>query len=313
MGEVYDAYDEKSERAVAVKILPRTRTKSAEHKERFQRQAVAAVRIRHPGIIQIYDHGVDGEIHYVVMERLDGQALSRTIAHTSPLPENFVVEVGLQVARAAHAAHKKGVIHRDLKPSNILLTRGENNTVIVKVLDFGIAKIQRSVSLTQTEQVMGTPTYMAPEQLKSSKYIDARADVYSIGCILYEMLTAHPPFVAHSEMELVLKVKNDPPEPIERHRLDVPEKLIHLVAKAMAKDPAERFATANLLAKALEQIATDVGGDRQPSQIESQSEPTSARTFQETASAIEEKSRQELCSSKSTVITKNRLDKPKDG
>jgi serine/threonine-protein kinase len=304
MGEVYDAYDERLERAVAVKILPLARSRSEEHIERFQRQADVATRIPHPGIVQIYDSGIDGEIHYIVMERLVGQELSRIISQHSPLSVTFAVDVAVQIARATHAAHRQGVIHRDLKPSNILLTRGENDAEIVKILDFGVAKIKNNFSLTQTEEVMGTPTYMSPEQLKSSKYIDARADVYSIGCILYEMLTGHPPFVASSEMELVLKIKNDPPEPINRRRRDIPDKLASIVEKTMAKDPAERFATAHLLANALEQIDTVLDHNDRSIGVYNQPESTPASGFRETSFSVSERLPSEYYSSKSTIVTK---------
>lgn len=258
MGEVYEAYDKKMGRAVAVKILPSNRSDSSEHIERFRRQGLAALRIRHPGIVAVYDWGNDNGIHFVVMERLQGYELSQRIEETSPLTVAFVLDVAIQMSRAVHAAHRTGVIHRDLKPANVFIDQRDGKTETVKLLDFGVAKMQENQSFTQTEQVMGTLTYMPPEQLQSAKYVDARADIYAIGCIVYEMLTKRPPFTASSKMELMLKVSNDPPEPIERYRTNVPKELIRVVEKAMAKDPAERFATANLLADALEKVAVTV-------------------------------------------------------
>ncbi len=258
MGEVYDAYDEKKDRAVAVKVLPVYRTDSNEHVERFHRQGSAALRIRHPGIVEIYDWGNDDGTHFVVMERLRGNELSRRIEDASPLPVAFVLTVAIQMSRAVHAAHRNGVIHRDLKPANVFLDQRDGRTETVKLLDFGVAKLQENPSFTYTEQVMGTPAYMAPEQLQSAKYVDARADIYAIGCILYEMLTGRPPFTASSKMELMLKISNDAAEPIARRRPDISKTLIQIVDKAMAKDPAQRFATANLLANALEKVAVVV-------------------------------------------------------
>lgn len=258
MGEVYDAYDEKKDRAVAVKILPVNRTDSNEHVERFQRQGSAALRIRHPGIVTVYDSGKDNGIHFVVMERLQGYELSQRIEEASPLAVPFVLNVAIQMSRAVHAAHRTGVIHRDLKPTNVFLDQRDGKTETVKLLDFGIAKLRENSSFTQTEQVMGTPAYMSPEQLQSAKYVDARADIYAIGCIIYEMLTGRPPFTASSKMELMLKVSHDPPEPIERYRPEVSKELIRIVEKIMAKDPGERFATAKLLADALEKVAENV-------------------------------------------------------
>lgn len=255
MGEVYEAYDEETKRTVAVKILPVNRNDSSEHVERFLRQGPAALRIRHPGIVAIYDWGSDKGTYFVVMERLQGYELSQRIQKGSPLPLVFVLDVAIQMSRAVHAAHRNGVIHRDLKPANVFLARSEGNIETVKLLDFGIAKLQENPSFTHTEQVMGTPAYMAPEQLQSAKYIDARADIYAVGCILYEMLTGRPPFTASSKMELMLKVSNDPPDPIALHRPDVPNALIQIADKAMAKEPAHRFPTANLLANALAKVA----------------------------------------------------------
>jgi serine/threonine protein kinase len=258
MGEVYEAYDENNDRVVAIKTLPLSRTDSNEHVERFQRQGPAALRIRHPGIVEIYDWGTDNGTHFVAMERLQGHELTQRIEDAWPLPLAFVLKVAIQISRAVHAAHRNGVIHRDLKPSNVFLVQSEGNAESVKLLDFGVAKLQENPSFTHTEQVMGTPAYMAPEQLQSAKYVDARADIYAIGSILYEMLTARPPFTASSKMELMLKVANDRPEPIASQRSDVPNELVQVVEKAMAKDPAQRFVTANLLASALEKIAVAV-------------------------------------------------------
>jgi serine/threonine protein kinase len=259
MGQVYHAYDEELDRPVAVKVLPQIHTGDEQWIERFQRQAPAAARIRHPGIVETYDRGVDGDLHYVVMERLEGQDLSGTIADRAPLDVGFIVRIGVDIARAAYAAHKKGVIHRDLKPSNIFLASSADQVDIVKVLDFGVAKVFNAKSLTKTGQIVGTLNYMAPEQLQNSKDVDARADIYSIGCILYEMLTRRPPFRANSGVELVMKIAHDQAESIANFRADVPDALVAVVERAMAKERMERFASAHVLAEALSAIAADMG------------------------------------------------------
>ncbi|MBN1654360.1 MAG: serine/threonine protein kinase [Deltaproteobacteria bacterium] len=254
MSEVYDAYDEKRDHGVALKILPRARTRSKEQVERFRRQALAALQIRHPGIVEVYDWGNDNGTYFVVMERLVGSDLGQRIVEGMPFSFAFVTKVAVQMARAAHAAHRTGVIHRDLKPANVFLVQSDDGNESVKLLDFGVAKLQADASFTYTEQIMGTPAYMAPEQLQSAKYVDARADVYAIGCIIYEMLTGRPPFTASNKMELMLMVTNDRAEPIECLRAEVPRELIRIIEKAMAKDPAERFASAALLANALQRL-----------------------------------------------------------
>jgi serine/threonine protein kinase len=259
MGEVYIAYDQELERQIAIKTLPLTQSDSEQLKERFQLQARAAARIGHPGIVETYDRGTEGDLPFVVMERLEGQNLRDRIRECHPLDMGFIVRVGIELTRAVRAAHKKGVIHRDLKPSNVFLAVSGDQSDVVKVLDFGVAKVFNAKVLTQTGQVIGTPTYMAPEQLQNSKQVDGRADIYSIGCILYEMLTGRPPFEAASGIELVMKVKNDRPEPVARLRNDVPAPLIAVVERAMSKDHRQRFPNAALLADALCDIASKAG------------------------------------------------------
>ena len=259
MGEVYVAYDQELEREIAVKTLPLTQSDSEQLKERFQLQARAAARIGHPGIVETYDRGIEGNLPFVVMERLRGHNLQDRIRERRPLDLGFILRVGIELTRAVHAAHKKGVIHRDLKPSNVFLAEVGDQFDVVKVLDFGVAKVTNAKALTRTGQIIGTISYMAPEQLESSKHVDARADVFSIGCILYEMLTGVPPFSAESDIELILKVKNDSPEPVIFRRGDAPKALIELVVRAMSKDRFQRFANAAQLADALCGIASTTG------------------------------------------------------
>lgn len=259
MGEVYHAFDEKLERPVAVKTLPLTHGDNPQLVARFQLQARAAARIGHPGIVEIFDGGTEGDLPFVVMERLQGQSLRERIQERGPLDFTFVLRAGIDLTRAVQAAHKKGVIHRDLKPSNIFLAIRGDQSDMVKVLDFGVAKVLNAKALTQTGQVIGTLPYMAPEQLQSSKHVDARVDIYSIGCILYETLTGRPPFSAASGIELMMKVKHESPEPLVRLRRDTPDTLVATVERAMSKDRIERFANAALMADALCEIASRLG------------------------------------------------------
>ena len=201
MGEVYRAKDSRLGREVAIKVLPERFAQDKEALGRFEREARALAAISHPNILTIYDFGVQEELTYVVMELLEGETL-RSRIERGPLSWNKAVEIALEVAEGLTTAHARGVIHRDLKPENIFIT----NDGWVKILDFGLARIDAPLSVedqdklstkwvgeTRPGTIMGTIPYMSPEQVRGS-LIDARSDIFSFGCVLYEMVTGHCPF-----------------------------------------------------------------------------------------------------------------------
>ncbi len=260
MGEVYAAHDEDLDRPVALKVLPPAQAENPQMIERFAREAKAAARVVHPGIVEVYDRGKDGELSFVVMEKLEGEDLAACLASRWPLAPGFVARVGAEIAHAAHHGHERGVVHRDLKPRNVFLAQRGQHRDVVKVLDFGIAKLTaKGLSMTDTAQIFGTMGYMAPEVLKGAKNASPASDIYSIGCILYEMLTNRPPFRASNYAELLLIVNAANPTPIESLREDVPSSLISVVSRAMAREARQRYPTALELAEALYCVASELG------------------------------------------------------
>jgi serine/threonine protein kinase/Flp pilus assembly protein TadD len=248
MGRVYEAEHAEIGKRVAVKILHPVYSRTPEVVERFRREARAASRIGHPNIVDVTDSGTttDGSV-YFVMEYLEGVELADIIDREGALAVPRALEIAIQICRALAAAHAAGIIHRDLKPENIFIVAREGTAEFVKVLDFGIAKSaeleeKRSERLTHPGMAMGTPEYMAPEQA-AGKPADFRVDIYAAGAILYEMLTGVPPYDGENFMEILSKKANEPPVPPRVLRPDVSEVVEQVVLKAMARDPAERFAT----------------------------------------------------------------------
>jgi eukaryotic-like serine/threonine-protein kinase len=259
MGVVYQAEHTLIGRRVAIKRLLPEFTRDAEVVDRFMNEARAAARIQHPGLCEVFDfgHHTDGSA-YIVMELLEGESLAARIEREARIYIATALAIARQVASALHAAHEQGIVHRDLKPENIFLIpdRDAPGGVRTKVLDFGIAKLalsedQRSVK-TKTGVVFGTPRYMAPEQCRNATNVDRRADIYGLGCILYEMLVGHPPYQYDSWAELVAAhMFEAPPKPSEENRRVAPE-VEDIVVCAMAKQPDDRFPTMMEFADALE-------------------------------------------------------------
>jgi len=226
--------------------------------ERFEREARAAVRIKSEHVARVSDVGLlDGTIPYMVVEYLDGVDLSQRLARTGPMPMEEAVEYVLQACAAMAEAHSLGIVHRDLKPSNLFLTRRPNGEPLIKVLDFGISKLAPSPedaprpSLTTTNGVMGSPLYMSPEQVRSAKNVDARTDIWSLGVILYELLSGGPPFDGRMVPEVIAKIAADPPTPLRTRLPGVDPRLEQIILRCLQKDPAARFPTVAELAAAL--------------------------------------------------------------
>jgi hypothetical protein len=259
MGEVYRARDAKLDRDVALKVLPAAVATDPARLERFRREAKAVAALNHPNIVTIYSvEEMDG-VHLLTMELVEGQALDALIPPDG-LPLAQVLDIGMAVADALAAAHDKGIVHRDLKPANVMIAADGR----VKVLDFGLAKLVETAALTEqatrplaslTAQgtVMGTVPYMSPEQIRGH-HVDARSDIFSLGIMLYEMISGQRPFSGKSNMDIASAILRDDPPPLQTVRLDVPAGLQTILARCLAKDPAARFASGRELDEAMQSL-----------------------------------------------------------
>ncbi|WP_246144585.1 serine/threonine-protein kinase [Actinacidiphila oryziradicis] len=254
MGEVWGAVDEVLGRSVAVKLLRNQGADSAAI-TRFQLEAQTAARLNHPHVVAVYDFGTDQCRLYLVMELLDGRSLADELTEHAPLSLHRAAQFGAQAAAGLAAAHQQGVVHRDIKPGNLLLTCDGR----AKVGDFGIARFaDESATLTTTGQIIGTSSYLAPEQALG-RPAGPPADMYALGCVLYELVTGHPPFRADTPMAVVFQHVEASPEAPRRLRPDLPESFEAFILRLLAKDPAER-PTAQQTADAL--AASGLAADR---------------------------------------------------
>ncbi|MGN6103810.1 MAG: serine/threonine-protein kinase, partial [Kofleriaceae bacterium] len=257
MGSIYRAQHALLDRPAAVKLLRPELTANPELVTRFFNEAQAATKIRHPGIVEIYDFGyTEDGVAYLVMELLEGATLGARLRERGRLPEAEAVFIARGIASALKAAHAKSIIHRDLKPENVFLVPDPDGPTgeRVKILDFGIAKLADAApgdARTRTGALIGTPIYMAPEQARAAREIDHRADLYSLGCILYELLAGAPPFVAEGAGELIAHHLFTTPEPPSA-RAPVSAALDRLVMRLLAKEPDERLGSAQEVIQALD-------------------------------------------------------------
>jgi serine/threonine-protein kinase len=256
MGTVYRAEHVVLGSPAAVKVLLPQFTQDGVVVDRFFQEARAASAIRHPGIVEVFDFGrlPNGQA-YIAMELLRGEDLSGFLARRGPLDASLATQIAIQMLGALNATHAVGVIHRDLKPDNIFLVRdaGAPGAIRVKLLDFGIAKLIRSPNVAALaaggrprtkNMILGTPAYMAPEQCRGGAAIDARADLYAVGCLLFELLTGRPPFVADGDGEVMAMHIYEPPPRLSNLAPQLPVELDAMIAKLLTKDPADRIPSA---------------------------------------------------------------------
>jgi tRNA A-37 threonylcarbamoyl transferase component Bud32 len=267
MATVYLATDRVLERQVAVKVLRSSEAQDPVFVERFRREARAAARLSHPNIVAVFDSGADADQPYLVMEYVPGESLAQLLHRQGWLPPHRAVELAIQVCAALAAAHAQGLVHRDIKPANVVV--GPDGQV--KVTDFGIVKAAAATTLTGTGTVLGTAAYLSPEQAQGGP-VDARSDLYGLGCVLYELLCGSPPFGSGADgpaVAIATRHLQQPPEPPSAHNPQVDPALDAVVLTALAKDPAQRYQNAIELQDALKQVlageAVAAGPGRPPS------------------------------------------------
>ncbi|MBN1394936.1 MAG: serine/threonine protein kinase [Pirellulales bacterium] len=251
MSSVYLAEHVLMQRRVAIKVLPKNRVEDTSYLARFYREAQAAAALDHRNIVRAYDVDSEGNIHYLVMEYVEGRDLQHIVQEEGPLDFLAAADYVRQAAEGLAHAHRAGLIHRDVKPANLLVTPKN----VVKLLDLGLAKFsdedKASLTVAYDENVLGTADYLAPEQAVDSHGVDQRADIYGLGCSFYFLLTGHPPFVGGTLPQRLVRHQKEPPPDIRLDRPDAPQELIEICLKMSAKKPEDRFQSAAEAAEAL--------------------------------------------------------------
>ena len=256
MAVVYLAEQKSLQRPVALKVLRSSLVSDRQYVERFRREALAAAKLAHPHIVQIYDVGSEDGFHYIAQEYVAGPNLKQYLARHGALAPAQAIAIIAQVASALRVAAERGIVHRDIKPENTMLTTDGQ----VKVADFGLARImddRRQVELTQDGITLGTPLYMSPEQIEG-KPLDPRSDLYSLGIMAYQILAGCPPFEGDSPLSLAVQHLQKKPKPLESVRSDIPLGLCRIVERLLGKKPEDRFQSADELLEALHKVAQPV-------------------------------------------------------
>lgn len=258
MAKVYKATDRLLQRDVAIKILKDQYAEDEEFVKKFSNEAMSAARLTHVNIVSVYDIGEDliegKKIHYIVMEYVDGETLKDKIDREKNLSNHDIVDYSIQIAQALNQAHSSNIVHRDIKPQNILMDKYG----LLKVTDFGIARVSTNATITYTSSILGTVHYISPEQAKG-KFVDEKSDLYSLGVVMYEMATGKVPFDADNSVGIaVMHIQDEPESPIKLNE-NLSPRLNDIIMKLLQKDPQERFKNANELIRALEDDSYDIG------------------------------------------------------
>ena len=253
MANVYLAEDQELGRRVAIKLLDDRHSSDAQFVERFRREAQNAAGLSHPNIVSIYDRGEAEGSYYIAMEYVEGRTLKELLVARGPSPIGIAIDYTRQILSALRFAHRNGIVHRDIKPHNVIVD-GEGR---VKVMDFGIARAGTS-QMTEAGSIIGTAHYLSPEQARGAP-VDQTSDLYSTGIVLYELLTGSVPFTGDTPVEIAMKHLSQAPQPPSTHRPEVPRDLDYVVLRALAKDPAERYHSAEEMDSDLERIARGIG------------------------------------------------------
>lgn len=249
---VYIARDLENNRIFAMKVMHQELVNEGDLVARFEREAHILLNLNDPHIIRIVDYGEESDMHYILMDYVDGQNLKYHIINDQPMDASRAFHYTHQIVEGLDTAYRQGVVHRDIKPQNILITSND----VVKISDFGLARGRDTVTLTQTNVFMGTAYYISPEQAESGRSADTRSDLYSVATVLFEMLTGHPPFEGESAVDIVIKHMNDKVPSLTRIRYDLPAETDIFMQKALAKQAKDRFATPQEFLVALEQLQT---------------------------------------------------------
>src|ERR687897_880711 len=254
MANVYLAHDQELGRRVAIKILDDRHAADEQFVERFRREAQNAAGLSHPSIVSIYDRGEAEGTYYIAMEYVEGRTLKELLVARGPSPLGIAIDYTRQILSALRFAHRNGIVHRDIKPHNVIVD-GEGR---VKVTDFGIARAGAASQMTEAGSIIGTAQYLSPEQARGAP-VDQTSDLYSTGIVLYELLTGSVPFTGETPVEIAMKHLSQAPIPPSTHRPEVPRDLDYVVLRALAKDPADRYHSAEEMDSDLERIGRGIG------------------------------------------------------
>jgi eukaryotic-like serine/threonine-protein kinase len=268
MGDIYKAIQEPLNRIVALKVLPPKFGRDEEFARRFEIEAKAISLLQHQNIVSIYEYGEEDGYRFFAMQFVDGTDLSRYIGDHREVGITEIIDFSKQICRGLRYAHANNVIHRDIKPQNILIDKGG----VVKLSDFGIAKIFSGTEITMTGFTLGTPEYMSPEQALGKK-IDQQTDIYSLGIVMYEMLTRHPPFGGRDPMGVAYKQVHEQPLPPSQKRKDTPKRLELIVLKALKKDKEERYQSVEEMLDHLDSVDPNERVDKETESIETAAPP----------------------------------------